>query len=337
MSSCSSKQTPQNNPTPVTPPAPMISSGKPLTQNGENQMGRFSPDGTKIIYQSRSRIGHKGSQIYILNLANMRERRITYNDGDDFSPSFDSTGKYIFYSSTTDEMKEHPTGFPSSNIFAASPSEIVEPAANFEEIYHSDVDGSHIRRLTQSIGYDGSPSPSPDGRHTVFVSQRDGNFELYFMDAKGKSQSRIFKSTDVMAMPIFSPNGKLIAFESRPQGKNTVQIETIQVGGKTPVSITTHEGVNRDPSWTPDGNHIVFSSNRENENIFSIYMVKPDGTCLKRLTSPPDGFKSKNMADLHPIVSPDGKKLLYSSNRSGVYQLYMIDFQEPKDCLADKG
>ncbi len=141
-----------------------------------------------------------------------------------------------------------------------------------------------------------------------------------------------------MARPTFSPNGRIIAFESQAKGKSSVQIQTIPVWGKTPTPLTTGDSINRDPSWSPDGTHIVFSSNREKSNIFSIYTIKTDGTCLKRITTHPE-VKSKTdiVADLFPVFSPDGKKLLFSSNRSGTYQLYLIDYEEPKECLEGKG
>ena len=58
-------------------------------------------------------------------------------------------------------------------------------------------------------------------------------------------------------------------------------------------------------------------------------MINADGTCLKRLTYSPG-------ADILPVFSPDGKKIAFTSNRTGTSQLYLMDFVEPKDCLDEK-
>src|SRR5690349_16770014 len=54
-----------------------------LTFDGENGESYFSPDGKKLIFQSKLRESHKNSQIYILDLESKKEKRITFNDGDD--------------------------------------------------------------------------------------------------------------------------------------------------------------------------------------------------------------------------------------------------------------
>ncbi|MBK7843805.1 MAG: PD40 domain-containing protein [Bdellovibrionales bacterium] len=97
------------------------STAQQLTTEGENWNGSFSPDGRKIIFLSEKRIGHSQSQVYELNLSLSRQRRVTFHDGDDASPHFDSSGRYILYSSTTDEIKEDPVFIQKSLSELSSP------------------------------------------------------------------------------------------------------------------------------------------------------------------------------------------------------------------------
>jgi A/G-specific adenine glycosylase len=322
---CKSAQT-QNTPavaaSPTTSPVARLTGA--ITKVGENQMGQFSPDGSKIIFQSQSRPTHKKAQIYILNLRTNRERRITYNDGEDFSPTFDPTGEKILYSSTTDEIKEH-------GLIATPVTDplLDNSKASFQEIYESRADGSHIVRLTHGPGFDGSGSYSSDGSRVAFASQRDGQFKIYVMDRKGRRQNRLTKSLDFEYSPVFSPKGRNIAYETHPNNSTSVQIATSDIYGKNIVPLTAHDGINRDPSWSPDGTKIIFSSNREDGKSFNLFLVTTDGKCLKKITG---GIET----DLFPSFSKDGKQIIYSSNKSGTFQIYIIDFEEPKDCLTDK-
>ncbi len=69
---------------------------KPLTGSGDNSDGRFSPDGTRVVFVSRFRPHHKQAQVYELHLGRMTEKRITYHDGDDAGPVYSADGlKFI--------------------------------------------------------------------------------------------------------------------------------------------------------------------------------------------------------------------------------------------------
>ncbi|MCH8286841.1 PD40 domain-containing protein [candidate division KSB1 bacterium] len=83
-------------------------------------------------------------------------------------PSWSPDGTKIVFSSTRDDNNESET----PNL----------------EIYVMDADGSNIKRLTNSLRHDGSPSWSPDGSQIIFESDRNGSFEIYIMNADGSNQ-----------------------------------------------------------------------------------------------------------------------------------------------------
>ena len=76
------------------------------------------------------------------------------------------------------------------------------------------INGKNQRRLTKSRGDDWSPSWSPDGKRIVFSSGRDGNREIYVMDADGRNQLNLTNSPQGDYSPSWSPDGERIVFSS---------------------------------------------------------------------------------------------------------------------------
>ena len=79
-------------------------------------------------------------------------------------------------------------------------------------------DGKTRIQLTQNA--DSEASWSPDGKHIVFISYRDGNGQIYVMNADGSNQIRLTNGTDNYGQPAWSPDGKKIAFTTN-NGNNT--------------------------------------------------------------------------------------------------------------------
>jgi TolB protein len=173
------------------------------------------------------------------------------------------------------------------------------------------------------------------------LRKTEAQYEIISTDVRGHYPAVLFKSENPVARPSLSPNYKNVLFVSSDasgngSGHGPVHIKIATPGGKNLQQLTHGDSVNRDPSFSPDGKQIVFSSNRERNNIFAIYVMNADGTCLKKLTDPPlPKSPTDFFADLYPVISPDGKKLLFTSNRSGKYQIYLADLVIPPNCLPE--
>ena len=152
----------------------------------------------------------------------------------------------------------------------------------------------------------------------VFSSKRDGNYEIYVMDANGESQIRLTHHSSKDLHPVWSPDGTRIAFVSNRNGGN-IQIYIMNSDGKNPIRLT--DGVwDRDPAWSPDGRKIAFAGYPEKLN-FEIYVIDADGKNQTRLTNNFGG-------DKHPSWSPDGQKIAFRSQKDGNGDIYVMDAEE---------
>src|SRR5919202_1417595 len=106
-----------------------------------------------------------------------------------------------------------------------------DPDSNDREIYVMRQDGSGETRLTHNMLADSLPAFSPDGKQVAFTSRRDGNDEIYVMDAvdrdgdgNGDDLTRITNSPVNEFQPAFSPDGRRMAFTSNRTGNNEIYV-----------------------------------------------------------------------------------------------------------------
>jgi TolB protein len=152
------------------------------------------------------------------------------------------------------------------------------------ELFTTDADGSHVKRITHSVGANTSPSWNPKtGQEVAFVSDRGGTPQLYTMDAEGTEAQKVpLPDMGYVIDPAWSPNGQLLAFSwRRPNGNYDLYI--MDVVTHDLVELTRDAGRNERPSWAPDGRHLVFESTRTGTR--QIWSMLADGTSARELTS----------------------------------------------------
>jgi TolB protein len=154
------------------------------------------------------------------------------------------------------------------------------------EIYRCDLDGKNVKRLTNSLGYDGGPFVSWDSSKVVF---RRGV-------PKNAAEEKEYK--DLLKQDLVRPT-KLEIWVMDPDGRNQKRVTNLGCASFAPF-------------MHPDGKRIIFSSNYGDPQgrEFDLYVINVDGTGLQRITFAKD-------FDGFPMFSRDGKKLIWASNRNG--------------------
>lgn len=148
----------------------------------------------------------------------------------------------------------------------------------------------------------------------TFISDRDGNKELYMMDYDGFNPVRLTFNETVDYMPGWSTDGKKIAYTSYRGDKATLWLYNIYEGTRSKVF---DEGTTYGPVFSPDGKKMAFCSS-EDEGNSEIYTANSDGTKVKRLTF-------NKAIDTAPTWSPNSRFVAFTSDRGGTPQIYIMD------------
>src|SRR5262245_42105287 len=299
----------------------------------------FSPDGKKIIFQAEEKnSGNPFYQIYLQDLADGSYRRVSPGVGKTTCAYFSPDGKKTIFASThldPDATKKYAPEFAQREEDRKS-NQRRRYVWDFDphfDIFEANRDGTGLKRLTDAAGYDAEGSYSADGKKIVFCSNRSGekNLELYVMDADGKNVRQLTKAPGCYnGGPFFSPDGKRVIFRSDRKKKDHLQLYVIDADGKNERALTSDlNWVQWGPYWYKDSKHIIYAAadhsvaGRPN---YDLYWMNVDTGKKVRLTHAPG-------ADVLPVFSPDGKKIMWTSTRDGrrSAQLYIADFVAPKD------
>lgn len=155
---------------------------------------------------------------------------------------------------------------------------------------------AQLRRITADTSTATEPAYSPDGSRIAYVSLRDGNPEIYVMDADGRAAVRLTNDRALDGHPVFSPDGRTVLFHS--SRTRNQQIWSAAVDGSNPRQLTQEPGANMQPTVSPDGGTIAFVSGREGN--YDIWLMARDGTQQRAFT------KSREWRETYPRFLRDG-------------------------------
>ena len=142
-----------------------------------------------------------------------------------------------------------------------------------------------LKPLTTADGYDAEGSYSPDGKHFVFASFRDGDQEIYIADADGSHPRRITHTEGKDGGPFFSPDNQRICYRSDRTGSGNLQVFTNNVYGTDERALTGNDTFNWCPYWHPSGKWLIFTNaDFRGRPNFDLYIVRSDGAETHRVT-----------------------------------------------------
>jgi Tol biopolymer transport system component len=333
-----------STPTPLAlPQETHLHNARQLTFGGENAEAYFSADDKQLILQ------HSGGdvpcdQIYTMPAEAPSEggeparRLVSTGKGRTTCSYFFPDGERILFSSTHLAGPECPPRPDYSRGY-------VWPIYSSYDIFTARPDGSDLRRLTTTPGYDAEATIRRDGRRIVFTSTRDDDLEIYTMDANGKHVRRLTHEVGYDGGAFFSPDGTKIVYRAQhpttPEAvaeyktllarglirPGNLELWVMDADGSHKRQITSNGAANFGPFWHPDGQRIIFASNMADPKgrDFDLYLIHADGSGLERVTWSPefDGF---------PMFNSDGRKLVWASNRHNAHRgetnIFLADWEE---------
>ncbi len=308
-----------------------------LTFEGENAEAYWSGDGSRLIFQSKT--GGRGcDQIYTVRADGTDRRMVSTGGGATTCSYFFPDGKRILYSSTHLAAADCPPAPDRSRGY-------VWPIHPSFDIFAARADGSGLKQLTKTPGYDAEATVSADGRRVVFTSVRDGDLDIYTMDGDGRNVRRLTTELGYDGGPFFSRDGRRIVYRAyHPRTPeqvkryrdllaanviepNVFEVWVMDADGRNKRQVTRLGAASFAPYFLPDGKRIIFASNVNDprKRNFDLYVIGVDGTGLERVTHNEtfDGF---------PMFSPDGRRLAFASNRNarrpGDTNVFVADWVE---------
>jgi Tol biopolymer transport system component/DNA-binding winged helix-turn-helix (wHTH) protein len=294
----------------------------------------WSPDGLWLAFSDRE--GPKESfGIFLLSIRTGERKKLVSPEGQhwgDKDPSFSPDGKWISFtrsvSMNTQDVYRIPIEGGAAEPVTADGREVrghaftregdglvVASARNGRlALWEFPLDGGPPEWLVSSGG---TPrAPTLGARAEIVFEERwleDDVFALV-LEAKDAAPVPLIASTREDREPAISPDGERVAFVSGRSGSSEIWMS--DADGKSPMRLTHFDGAQVGaPSWSPDGKEIVFDARPEGHA--DVYSVSPGGGPPRRLTS-------DRPNEIAPSLSPEGRHLLFGSDRGGTWQLWMI-------------
>ena len=266
---------------------------KQLTFGGDNAEAYWSFDGRKLVYQFTNHKDIMCDQIFVGTVPSGKKK---------FNSHMVSTGKgrtTCAYFLPGDSLMLFASTHANADSCPPTPDKVklkkyVWPVYNTFEIYSTDLKGNIRKQLTSNNFYDAEATISPKGDRMVFTSDRCGDLELYTMNLDGSDVKQITNTLGYDGGAWFSPDGKKIVWRaSRP---------------------TSEAEVEEYKSLLSQG--LVAPSKME------VFIANADGSDVHQVTDMPG-------ANWAPSFTPDGKKIIFSSNyehaKGFPFNLYIIN------------
>jgi Tol biopolymer transport system component len=257
-----------------------------ITSCASSETSVFSGSSGYVVYSSVVDQETTSEEIFIKDLATGSNKQLTISGNNQY-PSWSPDGSKILFVSFTKE--------------------------NLYDIYIMGKDGNNKTPIISTSANEREADFSPSGNEVVFVSDKDGNDEIYKINLQTKNVARLSNSVFYEAFPKWSPSGNSIVFVSFVDGGRT-QVYTMDTSGANIKKLTdfTLEGFDRDPVWCPDESCVIFTRLSNPDKLMRFDFNTGE------LTNFLDGDKFDGKDQGFPARSPV----------SGYITFYMLDSRE---------
>jgi len=248
----------------------------PILGSGDLVALNSDPDGPS---------GPQRNQIIVVSASG--QSSLTSGDAEDTEPSWSPDGSRIAFRSKRQESNG--------------------------DIWVMDGNGGNQHKRNGSGVFDHDPDWSLPNK-VVFVSDRDGNDELYLLDMSSEISDpvRLTASIEEELEPALSPDGTRIAFIHEEDDGIWIMNAT---PGAFPVRIPGTGPGDEEPSWSPDGAIVAFTRRHE------VFLIAADGTGLRQITS--------GKVDGDPVFSPDGGSIVFTRRPASGTEIWIISLANP--------
>ncbi len=255
----------------------------------------WSPDGTQIAWTrwTPNQTGRDfNADVWIAATDGSGARPLAEGAEWQWIPHWSPDGVWISYTVEPDPSLQigdpggpRPGGpiAPNDQGFAIGPAPLVTGGTG-ADLWRVRADGTgEPERLTEVAGDDRAGDYSPDGSQITFDATRDGNTEIYVIDADGANPRRLTDDGGEDWAPDWSPDASRIAFNSDRNGNDDIFV--MAADGSGLVQVTNDPMDERGASWSPDGQTIAYAAWPDIEP--EIYAIDVDGTNPRNLTRSP--------------------------------------------------
>jgi Tol biopolymer transport system component/tRNA A-37 threonylcarbamoyl transferase component Bud32 len=312
----------------------------PFAQNNP----RLSPDGNQIAFEWG---GEKGdnTDIYVKQIGSEKPLRLTTDPGLDITPAWSPDGRSIaFYRHTEREDGIYlvpALGGPERRLHTLSPgvADVLEscdwspdgkylayvdrrPDQQAWSIFLLAVDKpGDIRALTASDGQtvDHDPRFSPDGQTVAFARGLGRGAGIYVVSIAGGKPKRLTYEDAFAFRLTWTPDGAYIIFGSLALGYKS-SLWKVRASGGQPEPLPVGQENAESPSISRDGRRLVYTQKEGRTNIWRYEVPRTAGR-----NEPPTKFFSSTFSNADPQFSPDGKRIVFASNRSGSWEIWVCD------------